>query len=117
MADKHDVVIAGGGVIGSAIAYFLKGGVEFPGSVLIVEKDPTYGQSSTPRSVGGIRQQFSTPENIAMSLFGARFVKSAGEILAIGDERPDICFVEQGYLFLATAAGMPVLKHNHRFQL
>ena len=117
MADKHDVVIAGGGVIGSAIAYFLKGGVEFPGSVLIVEKDPTYGQSSTPRSVGGIRQQFSTPENIAMSLFGARFVKSAGEILAIGDERPDISFVEQGYLFLATAAGMPVLKHNHRFQL
>jgi sarcosine oxidase len=117
MADKHDVVIAGGGVIGSAIAYFLKGAMEFPGSVLVVEKDPTYAQSSTPRSVGGIRQQFSTPENIAMSLFGARFVKSAGEFLTVGDDRPDIPFVEQGYLFLASTAGMVVLKHNHRLQV
>src|SRR4051812_34574999 len=112
MAEKHDVVIAGGGVIGSAIAYFLKGWVEFPGSVVVVEKDPTYAQASTPRSAGGIRQQFSTPENIAMSLFGAGFVKSAGEYLEVGAERPDIRFVEQGYLFLATSAGMAVLQHN-----
>jgi FAD-dependent oxidoreductase domain-containing protein 1 len=115
--DKHDVVIAGGGVIGSAIAYFLKGWVDFPGSVLVVEKDPTYALASTPRSAGGIRQQFSTPENIAMSLFGAAFVRSVSEHLAVGDERPEVAFVEQGYLFLATAAGMPVLEHNHKLQL
>ena len=58
---QYDVMIAGGGVIGSAIAYFLKGWVGFPGSVLVVEKDPTYANSSTSRSAGGIRQQFSTP--------------------------------------------------------
>ena len=94
MADKHDVVIAGGGVIGSAIAYFLKGWVEFPGPVIVVEKDPTYAEASTSRSAGGIRQQFSTPENIAMSIFGAGFVKPVGEYLAVGEERPDIRFVE-----------------------
>ncbi len=116
MTTQHDVIIAGGGVIGSAIAYFLKGWVDFPGSVLVVEKDPTYGQASTPRSAGGIRQQFSTPENIAISMFGAGFVKAAGQHLLVDDERPEIPFVEQGYLFLATAAGMPILEHSHRLQ-
>ncbi len=116
MTTRYDVIIAGGGVIGSAIAYFLKGWVDFPGSVLVVEKDPTYGRASTPRSSGGIRQQFSTPENIAMSMFGAGFVKAAGQHLRVDDERPEIPFVEQGYLFLATAAGMPILEHNHRLQ-
>ena len=54
----QDVIIAGGGVIGSAIAYFLKGWVGFQGSVLVVEKDPTYELSSTSRSAGGVRQQY-----------------------------------------------------------
>jgi FAD-dependent oxidoreductase domain-containing protein 1 len=111
-----DVIIVGGGVIGSAVAYFLKGWVKYPGSVLVVEKDPTYERASTPRSVGGIRQQFSTPENIGMSIFGAQFVRSAGEHLGVDGEQPEIPFVEQGYLFLATAAGMPILRQNHEAQ-
>jgi FAD-dependent oxidoreductase domain-containing protein 1 len=110
------VIIVGGGVIGSAIAYFLKGWADFRGSVLVVEKDPTYERASTSRSAGGIRQQFSTPENIAMSVFGAQFVKAAGTHLEVDGERPQIPFVEQGYLFLATAAGMPVLRQNHETQ-
>ncbi len=116
MTTGYDVIIAGGGVIGSAVAYFLKGGVGFPGSVLVVEKDPSYERAATPRSAGGIRQQFSTPENIAMSVFGAGFVKSAGEHLAVEGEQPDVRFVEQGYLFLATPAGMPILARNHEAQ-
>jgi FAD-dependent oxidoreductase domain-containing protein 1 len=113
---SHDVIIVGGGVIGSAVAYFLKGWAGFEGSVLVVEKDPTYERASTSRSAGGIRQQFSTPENIAMSVFGAQFVKSAGAHLEVNGERPQIPFVEQGYLFLATAAGMPILKENYEAQ-
>jgi sarcosine oxidase len=111
-----DVIIVGGGVIGSAIAYFLKASADFRGSVLVVEKDPTYERASTSRSAGGIRQQFSTPENIAMSVFGAQFVKSIGRHLEVDGERPQIPFVEQGYLFLATAAGMPILTQNHEAQ-
>jgi FAD-dependent oxidoreductase domain-containing protein 1 len=113
---QYDVMIAGGGVIGSAIAYFLKGWVGFPGSVLVVEKDPTYANSSTSRSAGGIRQQFSTPENIAMSMFGVQFVRAAREHLAVDGEGPEIPFVEQGYLFLATPAGLPILRQNHELQ-
>ena len=116
MQQRFDVAIVGGGVIGSAIAFFLKGVTGFPGSVLVVERDPGYTEASTSRSVGGIRQQFSTAENIEMSLYGARFLKSIGDHLAVDGEVPAISFVEQGYLFLATDAGASVLRANHALQ-
>jgi len=111
--DKCDVAIVGGGVIGSAIAYFLAADSGFRGSVAVIEKDPTYETAATPRSAGGIRQQFSTPENIQMSAFGARFVKSVGEYLSVDGEAAQLPFVEWGYLFLATPAGLEVLQRNH----
>lgn len=116
MSESWDVVIVGGAVVGSAVAYFLAGPIGFKGSVLVVEKDPTYADCATARSAGGIRQQFSTAENIALSSFGAAFVKSAHESLAVDGEAPALPFVEQGYLFLATAAGLPVLRQNHALQ-
>ena len=116
MPQSYDVVIVGGGAIGSAVAYFLAGATDFTGSVLVVEKDPAYAEAATPRSAGGIRQQFSTPENILMSRFGAAFVRSAGDRLAVAGEAPHIPFHEAGYLFLATAAGMAVLAANHALQ-
>src|SRR5215475_5780446 len=108
-----DVVIVGGGVVGNAIAYFLAGRTDFKGSIAVIEKDPTYETAATPRSAGGIRQQFSTPENIRMSAFGARFVKSIGEYLSVDGEAAQLPFVEWGYLFLATPAGLDVLQRNH----
>jgi sarcosine oxidase len=112
-----DVAIIGGGVIGSAIAYFLAGPIGFKGSVTVIEKDPTYETAATARSAGGIRQQFSTPENIEISKFGAAFVKSIGEHLSVDGEAPQIPFVEWGYLFLASDAGMEVLRSNHQIQI
>jgi FAD-dependent oxidoreductase domain-containing protein 1 len=117
MTQPCDVAIVGGGVIGSAIAYFLLGPMGFPGRVIVVEKDPTYADAATSRSAGGIRQQFSTPENIAMSSFGAQFVKHVGDHLSVEGEAPVIPFTEWGYLFLATPAGLPILEANHRTQL
>jgi FAD-dependent oxidoreductase domain-containing protein 1 len=116
MTQSCDVAIVGGGVIGSAIAYFLLGPMGFPGRVIVVEKDPTYADAATSRSAGGIRQQFSTPENIAMSSFGAQFVKHVGEYLSVEGEAPSIPFTEWGYLFLATPAGLATLEANHRTQ-
>ena len=116
MRRSWDVVIAGGGVIGSAVAYFLAAEPGFDGSVLVVERDPSYATAATGRSWGGIRQQFSTPENVAMSLYGARFVKAAGRLLAVDGVAPDLGFREQGYLFLASPAGLPVLEANRAVQ-
>src|SRR5512143_282148 len=111
-----DILIVGGGVVGSSTAYFLTAHPGFHGRVVVVEKDPTYETAATPRSAGGVRQQFSTPENIRMSMFGAAFIKDAREHLTIDGEVVELPFVEWGYLFLATATGLETLRANHTTQ-
>ncbi len=119
MADRHDsadVVIVGGGVMGSAIAYFLTAEAAFGGSVLVIERDPSYENCATTRSWGGLRQQFSTPENVQMSLFSLGFFRRAKELLAVDGEGPDLAFKERGYLYLASPAGLPMLEANQALQ-
>src|SRR6185312_16252909 len=111
-----DVAIIGGGVIGSAIAYFLAGRTDFKGSIVVIEKDSTYTDAATPRSAGGVRQQFSTPENVQISAFAAAFYKSIEQHLSVGNDKPAINFHENGYLFLATHGGLKTLLANHRLQ-
>ena len=112
MRRSYDVVIAGGGVIGSAVAYWLSADPDFDGSVLVVEPDPTYAACATTRSWGGLRQQFSHPDNIRMSMFGIEFARRAAEVLAVDGEGPDLGFHENGYLFLASEDGLAVLRRN-----
>jgi FAD-dependent oxidoreductase domain-containing protein 1 len=111
---KHyDVLIVGGGIVGSATAYYLrKHG--FKGTIAIVEKDTTYQFSCTARSAGGLRQQFSTPENIALSMFGLNLVRN---LKAEFGPDADVGFKEQGYLILASEDGVPILEENHRVQI
>ena len=107
-----DIVIIGGAVVGSAIAYFLKRD-GFTGRVVVVEKDPSYQWCATGRSVASIRQQFSTPENIRLSQFGASFFKGIRD--EFGPEA-DIAFRERGYLIMASPEGRPVLEQSIALQ-
>ncbi|MEJ8570186.1 FAD-binding oxidoreductase [Microbaculum marinum] len=113
MAETYDVVIVGGGAVGSAVAWFLKGELGFAGSVAVIERDPTYAQAATTLSAASIRQQFSTPQNIRMSQFGLEFLKG---IKGRFGEDADVAFREGGYLLLAPESGRAVLEANHRVQ-
>lgn len=110
------VVVIGGGAIGSAVALFLKrlGGAAV--EVVVVEPDPGLAQSSSARSAGSIRQQFSNPINVRMSQFGHEVFRGADHWLAVDGVPVDLGFVPGAYLFCATAAGVPVLQANHAAQ-
>jgi len=112
MTERADIVIIGGAVVGSATAYYLKK-LGFSGSVLVVEKDMTFAESCTARSAGGIRQQFSTPENIALSQFGLKLIRN---LKAEFGPEADVAFREQGYLLLASDESLPVLEANVAIQ-
>ena len=72
----YDVLIIGGAMLGSSVAWFLSKNNDFRGSILVVEKDPTYEFTSTAHTNSCMRQQFSTEINIKISQFGADFVKN-----------------------------------------
>ena len=110
---SYDVVIVGGGVVGSASAHYLRK-QGFTGSIALVEKDTSWQWGCTARSVGGLRQQFSTPENIALSRFGVNLVKNLRD--EFGPEA-DIGFKEQGYLICASPEGLATLEENHAVQI
>ncbi|MBV8653560.1 MAG: FAD-binding oxidoreductase [Alphaproteobacteria bacterium] len=93
---SETVVIIGGAIVGSSVAFFLRE-LGFGGRVVVVERDPTYRTSSTALSAASIRTQFGCAVNIRMSLFGADFFRRIKE--RFGPEA-DIGFIERGYLIL-----------------
>ncbi|MCR8725145.1 NAD(P)/FAD-dependent oxidoreductase [Frigidibacter sp. ROC022] len=96
----YDVVIVGGAMMGSSVAWhLLRAGV--PGQrILIVERDPSYEDASTSHSNSCIRQQFTTEVNIRISLYGAEVVRNF-RALADDPEAPQPRLQEFGYLYLA----------------
>ena len=106
-----DVVLIGGGIVGSSIAYHLvSAGCK---NVLVLERETAQGKGSTGKSMGGVRAQFSTPINIQMSLYSIPFYASFEERLGYPcDYRP------QGYLFCATSdKHIAYLRANYEKQV
>jgi sarcosine oxidase subunit beta len=95
MTETADVVIIGGGIIGSSIAYYLsEAGCS---NVLVVERGGVQGLGSTGRATGGVRAQFSTAINVQMSLYSIDFFSHFEE--ATGRKSG---YQPNGYLFIAT---------------
>ncbi|MGE0845727.1 MAG: NAD(P)/FAD-dependent oxidoreductase [Flavobacteriaceae bacterium] len=110
---SYDVVIAGGGAVGSAVAWFLRGERRAPLSVALIEPDPAYRFASTTLSAASIRQQFSTRENIALSQFGLEFFRTLKP--RFGDDA-DIGFREHGYLYLGAPGSAAIMRENNALQ-
>jgi glycine/D-amino acid oxidase-like deaminating enzyme len=43
---SYDVVIVGGAIIGSSVAWWLSRDPDFQGRILVIERDPTYEHAS-----------------------------------------------------------------------
>lgn len=105
---KFDIVIVGGAIVGSSVAWFLRE-EGFAGTIGLIERDPQFARAATTLSCASIRQQFSIAENIRLSQFTLGVFRRLKE--EFGPEA-DIGFREKGYLILAAENGRPVLGQN-----
>ena len=89
--EKREVIVIGGGIIGLSAAYELaKAGRQ----VTVLEKEKLLGSGSTGLCAGGIRQQFTTDVNIALSRESVKEFERLGTELGCRFE-----FLQRGYLF------------------
>ena len=114
---NYDVVIVGGAIYGSAVAWFLTENPDFDGSILVVERDPTYEFASTSHTNSCIRQQFSEEINVRISQFAADYIKNFRAYMG-GDARvPQPLIHSFGYLYLADNEGFAAtLRETQKIQ-
>jgi len=107
---KADVVILGGGVMGTSTAYHLvKRGQT---NILLLERESFFGTGATGRCAGGIRHQFNTEVNIRLSQ------KSLAMIDTLEEETGQSAMVRKcGYLFVLTdEKDVPVFQKTLKLQ-
>ena len=91
--ETADVVIAGGGIAGCALAYQL---AKRKVDVVLLERE-TLGSQSTGKCAGGVRQQFSTDANVMVQRMSVKMLESFEQ-----DTGHPADFRQIGYLFLFT---------------
>lgn len=101
----YDVVIVGGAMLGSSVAHFLSSSADFDGRILVVERDPTYENSSTAHTNSCMRQQFSNEINVRISQFAADYVKNFRRYMNDDPRVPDVVLQSYGYMYLADNPG------------
>jgi glycine/D-amino acid oxidase-like deaminating enzyme len=105
----YDVVIVGGGIMGSSTAYTLMR-ADNKLKVAVVEMDPTYTRASTALSLANTRIQFSLKQNIQISQYTFEFLESFAEVMAVGGDKPNIAYRREGNLFLVDESGRSAAK-------
>ncbi len=113
---SYDVVIVGGGIMGSATAYYLT--ASDPGlRVVVVEMDPTYARSSTTLSMANARIQFSLKKNVEVSQYAFEKLETFEADMAVGDNRPSIAYRREGNLLMVDEALAPAARAAFEMQL
>ncbi len=118
LKSSYDIVIIGGAIMGSSAAWFLSDNKDFDGSVLVVERDMTFENSSTMHTNSCMRQQFSAELNVRISQFAADFVKNIRDYMGGDDRVPELSIRSFGYMYLADNEDFAnVLRESHGVQV
>ena len=113
----YDVVIVGGAMLGSSVAWFLTDNPDFDGRILVVERDPSYEHAATSLTNSCIRQQFSAAINVRISQFGAEFIKNFRHYMGDDPRVPQPRLHSFGYMYLAdTPEFAATLAEHQRMQ-
>ena len=115
MSDTRDVIIIGGGVIGSSTAYHLMSR-DPQLKLTVVEPDPTYTQASSTLSLANIRIQFSLKENIQISQYTLDVLHDFEEAMAVDDNKPNIGYRPEGNLFIIDERGQESAEKAFKLQ-
>jgi FAD-dependent oxidoreductase domain-containing protein 1 len=102
MPSSADIVIVGGGVVGSSVAYHLRE-VGCRGRIVVIERDDTYARASSNLAMGGIRQQFTLDTNVRMVQWSVGFYRDLERRASLTGSPHRVSFQQAGYLFLADA--------------
>ena len=99
------IVVAGIGAVGASVAYHLA--LLGADDVVLADRATIAGRA-TAKGMGGVRQQFSTAAEVQLAQKSIAFFASLG---------PE-CFLQVGYLFLATSEeGLAALEERRELQL
>ena len=116
-AHSYDIILIGGAMYGSSIAWWLSRDPGFDGSILLVERDLSFEFAATSHTNSCIRQQFSNTTNIQISQFGAEFINNFQSYFDHDPRVPHIPIQSFGYMYLAdTAADAENLRQSQVVQ-
>jgi FAD-dependent oxidoreductase domain-containing protein 1 len=111
----YDVVIVGGGIMGSSTAYSLMN-ADNKLKVAVVEMDPIYTRASTTLSMANARIQFSLKQNIQISQYAFEFLERFEDTMAVSEDKLNITYRREGNLFLIDENDRSVAKDNLALQ-
>src|SRR5919205_2847352 len=98
------IVVAGAGAAGASIAYHL---AELGADDVVLCDRGSVAGGATAKAMGGVRQQFSSAEEVRLAQASIRFFEQLGAPF----------FEQVGYLFLATTeAGLNELEERAELQ-
>lgn len=110
-----EIIIIGGGVIGSSIAYHLQ--LASPRRrTIVMERDPTYLNASSNLAMGGVRQQFGSAPNIRMAQYSVNFYRNCDSLLKANGLSHRVQFQQRGYLFLVNEKRRPDFEKRYAVQ-
>ena len=112
---NFDVIIIGGGIMGSSTAYHLMM-ADSSLNVMVIEKDLGYENASTTLSMVNARIQFSLIENVRMSQYAFNILENFEDEMAVGGVKPAIFYRREGNLFLHDEKMEPAARKAFHMQ-